>query len=227
MSSTLRSAPVPVTDQEIQEAVAAELAWTPGVDAAAVGVAVHDGVVTLTGEPGSRAEAVTITRAVQRVRGVAAVADELRVRQGKWARATDAEVAATVAAALQRTSAVAAGAVQATVHDGIVTLTGEVDWNEQREAVTRLVEHLAGVRAVHTSIGLTPRGPDAGTEDRIRYALERNAMLDASHVTVLVDGTEAVLTGSVRSAAERRAAVFTAWSSPHVTVVHDRLRVVP
>lgn len=67
------------TDREVQRAVVEELEWTPGVDVARIGVAVHDGVVTLFGDPGTTGAAVAARASAARVRGVIAVADELDV----------------------------------------------------------------------------------------------------------------------------------------------------
>jgi len=116
--------------------------------------------------------------------------------------------------------------VQASVHDGVVTLTGSTTWHAQRVAACRTVERLAGVREVRNRIELTPRPSAADAEQRIRRALVRNATLDADSVVVRMIGTEAVLEGSVHSFAERQQAAIAAWSSPHVTDVHNRIHIV-
>jgi osmotically-inducible protein OsmY len=213
------------TDADVRRAVLEELERTPGVDAEHIGVSVRGGTVTLAGEPASAAEAAAARKAALRVRGVTAIADELRVRAGRWGRLSDADVAENVANALRLAAAIPEGVVQATVHDGVVTLTGEVPWDHERQAALRLVEHLAGVRAVHDHLGLTPRPSAADASVRIRRALLRNAALDAQSITVTSDGTEVTLGGTVRSFAEKKQAIQAAWASPHVTAVHDHLRI--
>ena len=54
----------PKSDQTLRLAVVSELKWTPNVDARAIGVAVIDGVVTLTGHVQTSSEMVSVERAV-------------------------------------------------------------------------------------------------------------------------------------------------------------------
>ena len=58
------------TDMELKKDVTAELSWDPLVPETRVGVAVSDGVVTLTGHLDTYAQKVATRRAVDRVGGV-------------------------------------------------------------------------------------------------------------------------------------------------------------
>ncbi len=51
-------------DKSLQQAVIDELEWEPSIDAAHIGVAAKDGVVTLTGDVGSFTEKFAAERAV-------------------------------------------------------------------------------------------------------------------------------------------------------------------
>ncbi len=66
-----------MTDLELKKNVESELNWEPSVHAAEIGVAVKDGVVTLTGRVQSYWEKLAAERAAERVSGVRAVVDEL------------------------------------------------------------------------------------------------------------------------------------------------------
>lgn len=212
------------TDEQIQSAVQDELRWTPDVDAAGIGVAVDDGVVTLSGEVDSYVERVTAARAALRVRGVTALADELRVRPAVGGGIPDTEIARAVEHGLAWAADVPDG-VQADVRDGTVTLHGEVMWNHQRLAAQRVAEHTTGVRQVRNRMTLSLRASAAETEGAIRRALARHAGIEHGDVHVSAVGTRVTLTGSVRSDADRRHAVAAAWASPNVTAVEDRLTV--
>lgn len=57
-----------------------ELQWEPTIHAAEIAVAVKDGVVTLSGHVDSYAKKGAAERAVKRVSGVKAIAEEIRSR---------------------------------------------------------------------------------------------------------------------------------------------------
>jgi osmotically-inducible protein OsmY len=115
--------------------------------------------------------------------------------------------------------------VHATVHDGVVTLYGTVRFEYERKAARRIAQQVRGVIAVDSRIELERRPSPEDAEERVRNAIRRNAVVDAAHVSVAFDGTEAVLTGTVRSFAERSQAERAAWTSPHVTGVRNLIEV--
>jgi osmotically-inducible protein OsmY len=215
------------TDGDLQRAVMEELDWTPEVGAAHVGVEVHDGAVTLTGEVASYAERLAARRAAFRVRGVTTVADEMSVSTPLADRPTDTDIAMSVERMLGGLVTIPRGAVQAEVRDGVVTLTGALAWDFLRATVHNLVGHLRGVRDVIDLVTLTERPDAEDPASRIRGAVDRNALLGDRGIHVVVQGTKAVLTGTVGSWAERREAERAAWSSPHVTEVRNDIVVAP
>jgi osmotically-inducible protein OsmY len=214
----------PRSDLAIQTAVEAELKWTPDVDEAGIGVSVENGAVALGGEVDSFSERLAAKRAAERVHGVTAIVDNLVVHPTSQWSVTDSDIAKDVNRALEATVTVP-NSVKAEIKDHAVTLIGQVEWDFQRMAARRAVQELRGVTAVHNLITLTPRPSSADTETRIRGALTRNALVDARAVHATVSGTKVILTGTVRSWAERRHAETAAWASPHVSDVDNRIRV--
>src|SRR6059058_4068838 len=97
-------------DGRLQRAVLDELAWTPGLEAAGIGVAVRDGVVTLTGDVDDVPQYLVTKRAALKVAGVRALVDDLWVRPA-MAR-PDADLAASVREAIRWRSEVPSDAVQ-------------------------------------------------------------------------------------------------------------------
>lgn len=214
----------PLDDRDVQRAVSQELQWTPGLDDAAIGVAVKDGAVALSGEVNSYSERLAVKHAALRVRGVSTVVDDIVVRPTHDTQITDIDLAREVDHALHATANVPI-TVKAVIDDGEVTLMGEVEWDHQRRSAKRSVQHLRGVRNVNSLITLSARPSASYAEERIRGAILRNAAVDANAVSVKIEGTRAILTGTVRSWPEKSQAADAAWASPHVTSVDNRIEV--
>ncbi|WP_115790416.1 BON domain-containing protein [Arthrobacter silvisoli] len=216
----------PRSDHDLQQAVLNELDWTPEVDASHIGVAATSGAVTLTGEVPSYSARLAARKAALRVRGVTALADELTVHY-LGGPVTDTDIAEAALHALRGNAVVPEGAVTLEVRNHAITLTGNVDWNYEREAAAHAVEHVRGVRSVQNLITLKGRASAFDTKTRVKHAIARQAALDAERIVVAVDGTEVTLTGRVASWNEKKAAGKAAWSSPHVSAVHNLLEVHP
>lgn len=215
---------VPVSDAELKSAVLAELSWIPSVSSTHIGVAVADGAVTLSGEVSSFPEKLLAGKAVARVRGVQAIAQEITVRSG-WGAANDTDIAREAGEAVHRAVDVP-DTVHVAVRNHVVTLSGTVAWQHEREAAGRAVRYVRGVSGVLNSIALTPTATATGIKAAIGAALVRNAQLEGKHITVTEDPDGVVtLEGTVRSWAERRAAEHASWSAPGVTGVLDHLRI--
>lgn len=214
------------TDHQLKTAITDELVWAPNVDADHVGVSVIDGAVTLAGEVRSYPEKAAAVKATLRVQGVTAVADELVVKNN-WGPRDDTDIAREASAALQGSVTLVKDTVQATVHQHQITLTGNVDWNYQRDAAAKAVASLPGVTGINNTIKLKPTLPfiEAEATSRITSALVRNAQIDAKQIHISASGSEIQLTGTVRSWAEYRQAGHAAWATPGVTHVTNHLTV--
>jgi osmotically-inducible protein OsmY len=214
-----------MTDQELIRNVAAELAWDPKVESDMIDVAADRGLVTLRGTVGSFRQKREAQKAAQRIHGVELVQNDLEVRILTEHRRADAELRGDVLRALTLDSLIP-GTVDAEVTDGVVLLTGTADWQHQRDEAEFVAGNVRGVGGVDNDIDLNiPAAYARDVRDSIAKALERDAKIDADSLGVeTLDGT-AVLTGRVRSWAERDAAVAAAWAAPGVRDVDDRIEV--
>jgi osmotically-inducible protein OsmY len=215
------------TDEEIQSEVIEELKWDPRVQSNEVGVAVKDGVVTLTGWVDSYLKKVAAEEAAHRVPGVKAVANDIEVRLPAFAERTDADLAAAVVNALRWDAAIPADKVDVTVSKGWVTLKGEVDYYFQKIDAECDSRRISGVKGVTNLITVKPHPLPSDLKQSIEKALIRHAELDAKNITVEVQGSKVILRGTVRSYVEKQAAEDTAWSAPGVTEVDNRIVVSP
>jgi len=211
-------------DTRIRDLVIRELEWDAAVDASAIGVAAKDRMVTLTGYADTYLCKLAAERAAKRVRGVRAVANDIEVRL-KIGR-TDADIARDVVRALELRSTVPDN-VQATVHHGYITLTGETMWEFQRRDAEKAVRHVRGVRGVVNRIGLAPGSAARNARHRIQEALHRHADLDARHVQAHAAGDVVTLTGHVGTWLQREIAERAAADAPGIRRVDNQITVDP
>jgi osmotically-inducible protein OsmY len=215
----------PDRDLSIRKDVLDELAFEPRVDAAAIGVAVTDGVVTLSGHVGSLAESDAAEAAARRVKGVRAIALEIEVRPAGAESPTDETIAARAADVLAWTAPKGGPPLGVSVHHGCITLTGRVAWAYQRSEAERALRALAGVRGVRNQVVVTPHASVLDVEKHIARAFHRSAELERAQVSVAVAGSTVTLTGRVKTWYEQDLAERAAWSTPGVTSVIDRIEI--
>ena len=215
------------SDSEIRDDVINELQWDPQItDPDAIGVAVADGAVTLTGTVPSYAEKLAAARAAERVYGVKAVANDLKVKLPGAPR-DDSGIATAIAHVLENNVQIPEGRVHARVEDGWVTLDGEVDYEFQRQEVERMVRQVRGVIGVTDTITIRPPASPESVQAIIEATFKREAEVDARHISVEVTDHTARLYGHVHSLAEARAARAAAAAAPGVASVDSHLVVSP
>ena len=212
-------------DAKLQQAVLAEFKWEPSVTAAHIGVTANHGVVTLSGHVDSFAEKLAAETAARRVKGVRAVAEEIEVRLPFDAKRTDGEIAAAAVDRLLWNTSVPKHSVEVTVEQGWVTLSGQVDWFYQREAVEQDVRPLLGVVGVSNQTTIKPRVDTSSLSDDITHALHRSWFFDPDTISVRAEGGKVILSGTVHSPHDRQVAAATAWSAPGATAVENDITV--
>ena len=214
-----------MADEQLQLDVAAELFWDPKVGSAAIAVSADGGIITLRGTVGSLREKREAKKAAQRVFGVTAVNDELHVRMLDKDRREDTELRGDILHALILDGLIPT-TVDARVTGGLVTLTGTVSWQYQRDEAKFIVANVPGVYGIEDQIKLitSPDGRDIGSD--ISGAFARSARLDANGLSVSTSPGTVTLSGVVHSWAEHDEAIAAAWAAPGVTEVHDRIKIV-
>ena len=213
------------TDIQIQKDVMDELRWQPYLNASEIGVAVKNGIVTLSGMVDTYARKLNAEKAAKKVAGVKAVAEDIQVGISPGYRKTDAEIAEAILNALQWHTAVQEEKIKVKVEDGHVKLEGEVEWEYQRRSAQSAIEHLAGIRSVLNLITLKTKITASDIQQKISSAFHRSATLDAGKITAEVSGSKVTLKGTVRSFAEKEDAEVAAWNAPGVTAVDSRIEI--
>jgi osmotically-inducible protein OsmY len=215
------------TDIEIRQQVQRELLWDSRLWSADIRVAVHEGVVALTGTVSTYAKKLAAQEAAHRICGVLDVANDVEVKTNGRAR-TDTAIARAVRHALEWDTLVPEDRVQSTVSDGWVTLEGDVKvWREREDAETAVL-NLSGVMGVINKIQVSP--PKVNPKElrlQIEDALERRADREAEHLRVEVKDGAVDLWGRVHSWQEKRAVIGSISHAPGVRQVQDHLRIDP
>lgn len=214
-----------MTDVEIRQDVLDALEFDPSIDAASIGVAVDDGVVTLTGHVQTYGEKLKAEELAMAVRGVKAIAQEVVVRPVGAQPTADDEIARRILEVLRWNTSLPKDEIKVKVQKGWVALTGTVEWNYQRLAATRAIRDMAGVTGVTNSIVIAPKASPADIRERIEKALKRQAELDTRNIRISVANGAVTLEGKVHSLTERRVAEQAAWAAPGISEVRDRLSV--
>ena len=213
------------TDNQIQKDVMDELKWQPELNSSEIGVAVKNGVVTLSGEVDTYLKKLAAEKAVKKISGVKAIAEDIQIGVSPAYNKTDAEIAAAVVNALKWHTGVQDEKIKIKVENGYVTLDGEAEWEYQRNNAKAAIQNLTGVRGVYNLISLKPRISAADIENKIMSAFKRNAATDAEKITAEVIGNKVILHGTVRSLVEKDDAINAAWYGPGVTSVESRLEI--
>lgn len=210
-------------DSELRQHIIDEFEFDPGFDGAHIGIAVENGIVTLTGHVESCAQKLAAVSAARRVKGVHGIADEIEVRYPDQKKTADDQIARRALNVLNWDSTLSP---DVTVSAGWVTLNGIVDWQFEKEAAEMCIRKLSGVVGVRNEIRLKQRATVEDVKSKIEAALMRRAEVEAKAIRVSVAGGDRViLEGEVDSWDERRAAEAAAWSAPGVMLVDDLITV--
>jgi osmotically-inducible protein OsmY len=182
-------------------------------------------VVSLTGYVDSYFEKWAADRGAKRMLGVTAAANGIEARLPGDSKVIDADIARAAENVLDWNVSVPRNRIKLTVESGWITLEGMVDWQFQRQAAEKAVSHLMGVRGISNQVGIVQQTTPAEVKTKIETALQRSAKVDAKRITVGLSDNKVILSGNVRSWAEREEAERAVWSAPGVFEVVNHLRV--
>jgi len=213
-------------DAQIQTDVQNQLKWEPQLNAAEIGVAVKNGIVTLSGIVDTYPKKLAAERVTKNVIGVKAVALDIQVGISPVNRKSDTEIAEACINALRWDSSVPDDKIKVKVENGTVSMEGTVEWGYQRLAAKNALVKLTGVKGVNNMIVVKQKPSSIDIKQRIRESFITTAGHEADNIRLEVLGSKVTLRGSVKSHYEKEEAENTAWATPGVNEVENKIEVV-
>ncbi|KAE8759216.1 BON domain-containing protein [Paraburkholderia madseniana] len=211
------------SDSQLKQEVEDELMSNAAVDANGIGVAVVNGIVTLTGHVPDYAKKVAAEKCALRIAGVVAVVVGIDVKLRESEQRTDEDVALSVSAVLEWIAGLEEHAIRIKVEKGWVTLSGEVEDGYRSHMAEKNIIHMRGVTGVTNNIRIRGSASPLDIEYNIRKAIQRHTDRELRHVGVEVDDGRVILSGRLSSAIERSIVSGAARSTPGVKAIVDRL----
>lgn len=145
---------------DTHESVLKELAREPGIDTG-ISVAIRDGLATIWGRVTSFAQKCAAERAVRRVSGVVDVSNDLVITTVALDCNADDDIESMANLLLRWDANLPQSGINASVRQGCVTLTGDVDADWRKLAAESAIVRLRGVRAIRNLIAIKPRTNDS------------------------------------------------------------------
>lgn len=215
------------SNQELQTDVQNAIKWEPLLHAAEIGVIVHDGVVTLTGSVDSYAKKIEAENATKNVVGVKAIVEKIEVHHHEsWSKKNDNDIADEILNAYKWNWKIPNDKIKIKVENGWVNLSGELNWNYQKEEAKNAIKNLEGIIGVNNNITIKSETADAMEKEVIEHHLRRSWSLNPNNINVVVNGTNVKLNGTVGSLYQKEEAGRIAWNTPGIWSLDNNLLVI-
>lgn len=214
------------TDVLIQQAVLDALHYEPSLNPGEIGVMVRDGVVTLLGKVESLPKKQLAAHTARAVKGVKAIVEKIDIQPKQETARTDRQLLDDVTRALKQNETLDAKQISIEATDGIVTLSGIVKWNYQRQAAHHEASRVPGVKNVFNHLTLQSAAHDMVEKEMIEEAMARHWSLSAQEVRISVDKNTVTLSGEVESLYQKDEAERLAWKADGVQHVDNQLKIV-
>ena len=210
MSGMALANPDTLSDTDITFAIESEFLYDPMVDANAIDIETHNGVVILNGTLDnllSEERAIDLARTVK---GVRSVVDKLSIEPPT---VSDETLKSRLMEAFLRNPTTESYELEMTVENGIVTLDGVVDSWSEKSLSTTVARGVRGVQAVvnNATVQYPEERPDYEIASEVESRLKHSVWIDHQPLEVSVDDGTVMLNGVVSSAAEKHRAMNAAW----------------
>lgn len=213
------------SNEELQKNVVDAINWEPLLQAAEIGVKAENGVITLTGSVNTYIKKAEAEQAAKNVAGVRSVIEKIEIVFNIHDTKTDAEITVAIANVFKWHWDIPTEKIIVTVENGWVFLTGELEWNYQKEAAKSAVSNLIGIKGITNNIKITNSSKDIIEKKDIEMAIERNGAINNKNIEIYVFDNIVTLKGHVDSWYQKSESGRIAWNAPGVKQVQNDLFV--
>ena len=148
------------SNEELQKNVVDAINWEPLLKAAEIGVMANKGLVTLTGSVNTYAKKAEAEQAAKNVAGVRTVIEDIKVVCNTKDKRTDAEILNAIETAFMWHWDTPTEKISVNVENGWVFLSGELEWNYQKEATKNVLNNLIGITGISNNISVISLSKD-------------------------------------------------------------------
>lgn len=197
--------PKQATDEQITYAVDYKLLTDAALRNCQIFAKTSHGIVTLAGTANHLIAKERAVQIAQTMRGVRGIVNTIKL---DIPSVPDAELETNVLKALHNDSATSGYKIQASAKDGVVTLSGTVQFYCELQLAEFVVKSVNGVREVKESIMVQARAPrsDAEILAEVKRIISNDVWLDPDFITIAVKDGVVTLTGAVGSLAQQERA---------------------
>ena len=160
-------------DFEIQRRVINELRTIAAINANEIGVAVKNGIVTLSGTLHSYPAKISIERAVKKLANVKGIAQDIVVNLNGSHPISDSDIANVAINMIEWEDNYKIKNLKILVEEAVVTLEGEVEWDFQRKAATEAIADVRGVKKVINNIKFQNRAESQEIKKQFQLDAEK------------------------------------------------------
>ena len=148
------------SNEELRKNVVDAINWEPLLKAAEIGVMANKGLVTLTGSVNTYAKKAEAEQAAKNVAGVRTVIEDIKVVCNTKDKRTDAEILNAIETAFMWHWDIPTEKISVNVENGCVFLSGELEWNYQKEATKNVLNNLIGITGISNNISVISLSKD-------------------------------------------------------------------
>jgi len=213
------------SNEELQKNVVDAINWEPLLKAAEIGVMANSGVIVLSGSVNTYAKKAEAEQAAKNVTGVKAVVEKIIVVCNETDKRTDSEIRNAVENTFNWHWDIPSEKLTVLVEKGWVFLSGELEWNYQKEAAENAISNLIGITGITNNISIGNSSKDFIEKKDIEIAIERNGAINNRDIGVYVFDNVVTLKGHVDSWHQKSEAGRIAWNAPGVKQVQNDLHV--